>query len=157
VPFELTWINDVFGEPEALACVKGKLTDMNIDIDDIYHCLLRYPNGVLANITVEVVSRPKVTRELRILGTEGELVFSADENCVRYANSTAPDWSRFDLGGGTVEQGYVNPEEPYISEMRAFVNAVLQGNKSLFPNTLLDDYRVLKTLYRLEELAEATL
>jgi len=157
VPFELTWINDVFGEPEALACVKGKLTDMNIDIDDIYHCLLRYPNGVLANITVEVVSRPKVTRELRILGTEGELVFSADENCVRYANSTAPDWTRFDLGGGTVEQGYVNPEEPYISEMRAFVNAVLQGNKSLFPNTLLDDYRVLKTLYRLEELAEATL
>lgn len=155
VPFELTWLNDIFGEPEAIGCVKAKLTDMNADIDDLYHCLLRYPEGLLANITVEVVSRPQVTRELRILGTDGQLVFSADENCVRYANNKTPNWVRFDLGGGTIESGYVNPEEPYISEMRAFVLAVTQRNKSIFPNTLLDDYRVLKTLYRLEELAEA--
>ncbi|MDD5298990.1 MAG: Gfo/Idh/MocA family oxidoreductase [Gallionella sp.] len=155
VPFELTWLNDVFGDPEPLACVKSKLTDMNADIDDIYHCLLRYPEGMLANVTVEVVSRPQTTRELRVLGTEGEIVFSADENCVRYANTGCPDWRRFDLGGGTVEAGYINPEEPYIAEMKSFTEAITQRNKSLYLNTLLDDYRVLQTLYRLEELAEA--
>lgn len=156
VPFELTWLNDVFGKPEPLACVKAKLTDMNADIDDIYHCLLRYPGSMLANVTVEVVSRPQATRELRVLGTEGEIVFSADENCVRYANTGSPDWQRFDLGGGTVEQGYINPEEPYIAEMRDFVEAVSQRDKNLYPNTLLDDYHVLQTLYRLEELSEGT-
>ena len=154
VPFELTWLNDLFGEPEPLACVKAKLTDMNADIDDIYHCLLRYPEQVLANVTVEVISRPKATRELRVLGTEGELVFSADEDCVRYANTNTPDWVRFELGNGTVEKNYINPEEPYIAEMRDFVEAVSQGNKGLYPNTLLDDYHVLQTLYRLEELSE---
>lgn len=156
VPFELTWLNDVFGEPEPLACVKSKLTDMNADIDDIYHCLLRYPEGVLANVTVEVISRPQTTRELRVLGTEGEIVFSADENCVRYANTGNPDWVRVDLGAGTVEAGYINPEEPYIAEMSAFVEAVRQQDKSLYPNTLLDDYRVLQSLYRLEELSGST-
>jgi len=154
VPFELTWLNDIFGKPEPLACAKAKLTDMNADIDDIYHCLLRYPDGVLGNVTVEVISRPRATRELRVLGTEGEIVFSADENRVRYVNTKNLEWVLFDLGCGTVEAGYINPEEPYISEMKDFVEAVRQGDRSLYPNTLLADYHVLQTLYRLEELSE---
>lgn len=154
VPFELTWINDIFGEPVPLACTKAKLTDMNADIDDVYHCLLRYPDGMLANIIVDVISRPLATREMRVLGTDGQLVFSADENCVRYANTANPKWTRFDLGSGTVEAGYINPEEPYIAELRNFVDAVEQRDKSLYPNTLLDDYRVLQTLARLEALSE---
>jgi predicted dehydrogenase len=155
LPFELTWLNDIFGQPTPLACVKAKLTDMNADIDDIYHCLLRYPGGVLANVTVEVVSRPQSTREMRVLGSTGEIVFSADENCVRYANTESPGWVRFDLGGGTVESGYINPEEPYISEMRDFAHAVMQKNKSIYPNNLLGDYYVLQTLYQLEGLTES--
>lgn len=155
VPFELTWLNDIFGAPQALACVKAKLTDMNADIDDIYHCLLRYPQGVLANVTVEVISRPQSTRELRVLGSTGEIVMSADDNCVRYASTANPEWVRVDLGGGSVESGYINPEEPYIAEMSAFVNAVASDDKSLYPNTLLDDYHVLQTLYQLEQLSES--
>jgi predicted dehydrogenase len=154
VPFELTWLNDIFGAPTALACVKAKLTDMNADIDDIYHCLLRYPDQVLANITVEVISRPQSTRELRVLGSSGEIVMSADDNCVRYANTEHPEWVRIDLGGGSVEAGYINPEEPYIAEMGAFVDAIAAGDASLYPNTLHDDYLVLQTLYQLEQLAE---
>lgn len=153
VPFELTWLIDVFGNPEPAACIKSKLTEMHADIDDIYHCLLRLPAGALANLTFEVISRPKATRELRVLGTDGELVFSADENCVRYANVDAPEWTRFDLGGGTVEAGYINPEEPYIAEMRDFLAAVNRRDRHLFPNTLLDDYRVLQLLQQLERLS----
>ena len=156
IPFELTWLDDVFGASVPLACVKTKLTDMSVDIDDIYHCLLRYPQGVLANLTVEVISRPQATRELRVLGTEGELVFSADENCVRTARVGAHEWARVDLGGGTVEVGYINPEEPYIAEMADFVAAVETKDPARFPNSLLDDVRVLETLQHLEQLAELT-
>lgn len=155
VPFELTWLNDIFGEPKPLACVKRKLTDMDADIDDIYQCLLEYPGGVLANVVVDVIARPFATRELRVLGSTGQIVFSADENCVRHADATGKEWHRFDLGSGTVEKGYINPEEPYIAEMRDFVTAVESGDKSRYPNTLEDDYKILKTLYRLEQLAEA--
>lgn len=153
VPFEFTWLNNIFGEPEALACIKTKLTDMNADIDDIYHCLLRYPGNVLANVTIEVISRPKATRELRILGSEGEIVFSADENCVRYTNINTPEWQRYDLAVGTVEAGYINPEEPYIAEMRDFIAAIEAVDHSIFPNSLHDDYLVLQLLNRLEELS----
>lgn len=155
VPFELTWLNQIFGEPAALACVKSKLTDMPADIDDIYHCLLRYPANVLANVTVEVISRPKAIRELHILGSEGRLVFSADENCVRYIRSGDDDWTRWTVSSGTVEAGYINPEEPYISEMRDFIEAIRHRDPSLFPNTLARDAAVLGLLNSLEELSES--
>ena len=154
VPFELAWLNDVFGKSIPLACVKSKLTDMDADIDDIYHCILKYPNNVLANITVEVISRPHVTRELRVLGTEGELVFSSDENCVRYTNTSTVEWVRFELDGGTLEKDYINPEEPYIEEMGDFISAIRNNDATFYPNTLLDDYVILQTLYKLEELSE---
>jgi predicted dehydrogenase len=153
VPFELTWLNDIFGKAEPLACARAKVTDINADIDDVYHCLLRYPGNVMANVTVEVISRPKATRELRVLGSEGEIVFSGEERCVRYCNLQNKDWVRHEFGSGTVEKNYIHPEEPYISELTAFVTAVKKRDRSLYPNTLLDDHEILQTLYRLEELS----
>ena len=156
IPFELTWLNDIFGNPDPLACIKGKVTDIDADIDDIYHCLLRYPQGVLANITIEVVSRPRATRELHVLGSEGRLVFSADESCVRYIRAGDEGWSHIALASETIEAGYINPEEPYISEMADFINAMESGKPVLFPNTLEDDVRVLELLNSLEHLSEKT-
>lgn len=154
VPFELTWLNDVFGTPEPLACAKAKLSAMNADIDDLYHCLLRYPDNVLGNVTVEVLSRPAACRDMRVIGSKGELVFSADENCVRYANLGNPGWVKHDLGGGTVESGYINPEEPYIAEMADFVAAVRTKDATRYPNDLQEDHAILQILYRLEQLAD---
>jgi predicted dehydrogenase len=152
VPFELTWINDIFGEAEALACVKAKISDMLADIDDIYHCLLRYDKNILANLTVEVLSRPKATREMRILGSEGEIVFSADTNSVRYINTSMDNWKEIQFDAGTVEAQYINPEEPYIAEMKNFIAAVSAKDQTLYPNSLKNDYKVLQTLLALEQM-----
>ena len=154
VPFELTWINDIFGDPIPLSCVKSKISELDVEIDDIYHCVLKYPHNVLANITIDVISRPFATRELRILGTEGEIVMSSDENCVRYANAQEKEWVRFSLVNGTIEDGYINPEEPYIAEMSDFISAIKNNNKLHFPNTLNSDGRILEILSELESLAE---
>ena len=155
VPFELAWLNDLFGTPQALACVKAKLTDMPADIDDIYHCLMRYNDDVLCNMTVEVVSRPSATRDMRILGSEGEIVFSADSNSVRYINTSMKSWEEFKFSQGTVEKQYINPEEPYIAEMKDFVAAVAAKDVTKFPNSLEDDCVVLDTLYALEALSKS--
>lgn len=152
VPFELTWLNDIFGKVEVLGCVKAKLTDMSADIDDIYHCLLRYDANVLANLTVEVISRPKATREMRILGSEGEIIFSAYTNSVRYISTSMEEWREYRFDTGTIESQYINPEEPYIAEMKDFVAAAEAKDQSLYPNTLEDDYDVLQTLYALEKM-----
>jgi predicted dehydrogenase len=152
VPFELTWLNDVFGNPEALACAKGHLSEVPADIDDVYLCTLRYPGNLLATLTVEVISRPVATRVLRVLGTEGQIVFDADEGCVRYSTLKNPDWAHVPLAKGNAENGYINPEEPYIAEMSDFVRAAAARDQSLYPNSLRDDWRVLQVLDHLEAL-----
>lgn len=104
VPFELTWLCHIFGVPKALACWKGKLSALNADIDDLYHCIMQFPkSGMVCNMTVEVISRPQATREMRILGTEGEIVFSGDANTVRYRNIQMQDWVHVEFKAGTVE------------------------------------------------------
>jgi len=153
VPFELTWLNDIFGYPDPLACVKRKLTDMNAPIDDIYHCLLEHPNGLIGNLTVEVVSRPKATREFRLIGSKGEVIYSGHDNTVKYINTSMKSWKTIPLETGTVEKKYINPEEPYIEEIRKFSNAVINRDATLYPNSLHDDYKVLKNLYNLESLS----
>jgi predicted dehydrogenase len=153
VPFELTWINKIFGDAQPIACVYSKQTDMPVDIDDIYHCLLRYPSGVLLNMTVEVISRPKATRNMRIIGSKGEIVFCTDESVVRYIAVNDEDWTKYDIAVGTVETQYINPEEPYIEEMSDFVAAVKERNQALYPNNLIEDYKILQTLYELEDIA----
>ncbi|TKB74920.1 MAG: Gfo/Idh/MocA family oxidoreductase [Nitrospira sp.] len=153
VPFELTWLNDVFGEPKPLACLRDRVGDMSVDIDDIYHFWLRYPGGTLANITIEVLSRPEVTREMRVLGTMGQVVFSATENVVRMRTLGSDAWTQFELHRGRAEDGYINAEEPYVGELCDFLQAVETNNPAAFPNTLLNDYAVLQTLCALERLA----
>lgn len=158
VPFELTWLNDIFGSPNPLACVRKKLTNIPAKIDDIYHCILEYPENIIGNLTIETISKPCATREMRILGTKGEICYSADSNVLRYINDDMKEWKKINLKKGTVEKEYINPEEPYIEEIRDFIEAVLkvkQGNKSSFPNTLRKDYDVLQILYKLEDISES--
>ncbi|MBT6049754.1 MAG: Gfo/Idh/MocA family oxidoreductase [Candidatus Scalindua sp.] len=158
IPFELTWLNDIFGIPKPLACVRRKLTDMPAEIDDIYHCLLEYPDGVLGNLTVEVISRPKAVRDFRVIGSKGEIVFSGDDNCVKYINTDMDEWKVISFGQGTVEKEYINPEEPYINEVSDFVSAVRQvkgGEGNSYPNTLEEDFNTLQILYKLEDLSRS--
>jgi predicted dehydrogenase len=154
VSFELTWLNDIFGTPIPINCYKTNLTGMNSGIDDIYHFLLLYDHGVLANITIEVISRPKAVRELSILGSEGRITFSGETNLVRCIRAGSADWENFQLNVGTLETGYINSEEPYIAEMKDFISAVIAKDSGLFPNSLENDFQVLQTLYSLEKLSD---
>jgi predicted dehydrogenase len=101
-----------------------------------------------------VVSRPHATRELRILGSEGTIVMSDHEKCVRVSTHRDPEWRITPFTQGTVESGYINPEEPYIAEMADFVNAVKNGDPGKYPNTLTEDCEVLAILSDLENFCE---
>ena len=149
VPFELTWLNQIFGDPDLLSSMKGRIGLKNVDIDDFYHFSLKYPNNVIANITIEVLSQPNAMREIRITGDEGQIVFNQDDNVVKFANKDT-SWKSFYIEEKEKEQGYINPEKPYIDELNDFINAVRLKNNSIFPNTLSKDLKVLKLLKKID-------
>ncbi|WP_081606361.1 cytidylyltransferase domain-containing protein [Helicobacter cinaedi] len=150
VPFELTWLCAIFGKVSAIGGMYGKLTDMNAPIDDMYHCLLQFTSGALLNLSIEVISAPKATRELRILGSKGIIKYTQDSNILSFINADMSDWEHIHFDTGTIEAQYINPEEPYIEEMKTFLEAIRQNNPTLFPNSLTRDYEILSLLENIE-------
>jgi predicted dehydrogenase len=150
VPFELTWLNSIFGKPKVLNSYKLKLSNLPADIDDCYFALLQYESGAILNLNVEVLSRPNASRRLEILGAEGRIIFDGENNLVQVSTVTNPSWKEFRLDEGSVELGYINPEEPYVEEISLFLEAVTQNKSELFPNTLEEDYEILKCLEAIE-------
>jgi predicted dehydrogenase len=148
VPFELVWLVWAFGGIERLSCLMGKVGDLEVDIDDLYQILFRFQGGAIGHLMVDVLARPDV-RHMRVVGTEGIIEWLAKENVIRASKMPDYSWENFPLNQGTMEQQYVNPEEPYIEEMNRFLRAV-RGEEP-FGYTYEEDYQILQILYQTEE------
>ena len=72
VAFEMCWIHWLFGQAEEVGCIKNRIGDFDADIDDSYHIISKFRNGILANILVDVVARPAM-HYVTIMGAQGTL------------------------------------------------------------------------------------
>ncbi len=150
VPFELTWLNDTFGIPKIINATKRKLSDMDADIDDFYNFTLQY-NECVGNITIEVLSRPVATRKFLAVGSEGLLSYCGSTNKIIVEKVGENEKWEMTLEAGNKEDGYINPEEPYVSEIKDFINTIRYSNANAFPSHLSDDIMILELLEAIEQ------
>lgn len=152
VPFEMVWLEPLFGKVLDIDARRSKLSDLPADIDDIYMLQMSHEGGVLGQLIVDVLSRSAV-RYLRITGSEGTLEWDDGAKRLRVFRASTGQWHEESIGLGQVEARYINPEEPYIEEIRTFLDCV--ANRRAPAYTLLNDVSILSLLYRAEE-ADAT-
>lgn len=150
VPFELTWITDIFGMPrKVFGNVRRTIRISGAEkIDDTYNCLLDY-GDLLATITIDVVSR-SATRRLTINGDARQLRWDWNKNAVDLFDPARNEWESISYEVQKAAAGY-NPnigEQMYIDELRTFIEAT-QG-KGKWVNSIADDHAVLKLLYAIE-------
>ena len=150
VPFELNWLNNIFGYPKKVSrSFKKKISNINADIDDIYNFSLIYRNNLFAQITIEVLSRPTHTRNLVIIGSKGKISFNAEDNLVEFKSLNKSE--KIYLKKQKTEKNYINPEHPYINEMSDFIKAIKTKNKKPFPSNFKEDIKLLKLLKEIEK------
>ncbi len=151
VPFELSWITQVFGFPQRV-CGNVRKT-INIEgaekIDDTYNFLLDYENS-LASITIDVVSR-NATRRLLINGDQKQLLWDWNQKNIQIYDPKIDKWQILEYQMSSAESGYNQNigENMYIDELKAFIDAI--EGKAPFINTMENDHDVLKLLYAIEE------
>jgi predicted dehydrogenase len=148
VAFELVWLVELFGGISEVFCQKCKLSDIPAEIDDIYQLQVKHSSGVRGQLMVDVLARPAI-RLVRVVGSEGTVEWDANQKIVRLYSASTKSWTREDLGSGTVENGYVNPEEPYVEEMADFVSCVSQKRQPAY--CFSEDLAILKILEAAEE------
>lgn len=150
VPFELTWLVKLLGFPKLVSAVYKKTIEIEgaPDIDDTYNVLMDY-DGFAMVLTVDVVTRSSIRRML-INGSEKELVWNWDDNCIRIFHHDRQEWETRTYETLSAQSGYNKniTEQMYIDEMQAFFNGI--GNPSSYVNSLEEDHRVLKLLYTIE-------
>lgn len=151
VPFELTWIVDILGFPEAASGFYGKTLNIGADIDDTYAIAFKFRQGY-GNLLVDVASRYAV-RSLILNMEYGQIVWRWDEANVHLYDARDRRWIIFKQKEATAYQGYNKNiiEDMYVEELEAFISAI--QNKGTYPNTLSDDIKVLKILYGFEHAA----
>jgi predicted dehydrogenase len=149
VPFELTWLNWIFGEVSFVSGFYDKTIGLNAPIDDTYAFAMRYKNGVLGAMVVDVVARNAV-RRLVVNGDEGQILWDWSNHRVDLYRAQTDSWESFSEPVGHSQSGYnVNiVEEPYIEELATFLAAV--RGETTYPNTMEEDYEILQCLNRVE-------
>lgn len=147
VPFEMVWLTTVFGPVVNVESRKAKRSDLPADIDDIYMLQTRHEDGTLGQLIVDVLSRTPV-RDLRITGAEGTIEWDDSTKKIRVFRVASGEWEEMTVGLGTVEAAYINPEEPYIEEIRTYLECIRERRQPEY--TLAQDLEMLDLLYQAE-------
>jgi len=148
VPFELEWLQWLLGKVIKIACMKDKVSNLDVDIDDIYYLMVECENKVYGSLCIDVLSRVPF-RELRIIGEKGNISWDFTKKTVKLYIADGEKWSEFSEPEAIKEGGYVFEDNVYIEEIKYFIG-LLQGTEEKIYD-FNHDWEVLKLLYLAEK------
>lgn len=147
VPFEFIWLTWLAGEVRNVTAYRAKVSDLDVDIDDVYQVLTRHDGGAIGHLLVDVLAREPI-RRTTLIGSLGTLHWEWAERTVTLYEASTKAHTTFTEDIGTVQAGYVHAEEPYVEEMRAYLAAV--AGERPWPYPLEDDLAMLRLLQAAE-------
>lgn len=124
LPFEMIWINWLLNsEVTEVSGYIEKISDLDMDADDIIIANLKYKNGIIGNIIIDVISR-KPFRTLRVLGSIGVLEWERFDSLIKIFNIKSKKTQKIKVPKGHSVKNYVNEEEMYNDEIKVFIDAI---------------------------------
>jgi len=147
IPGELKWMEHLFGKVSSVSASKGKFSDLEIAAPDTYQIILKF-DKLIGHYLAEVVSRFPY-RNLKIIGTEGTLIWDHSQSKVSIFTKKDNSWRDYLESKGDIEGGYIHKEQPYIAEMSDFIKALKKEGE--YPFNLEKDIKILEILDAIEE------
>ena len=146
---ELLWLTHLFGDISSVTGNVQKVSKLDADIDDVYQTLVKFRNGILCSMIVDVLSIPSF-RETKIVGEKGTIVCNFNEGLIKiYKGNKANEKI---LKMGQVAKGYVGstpPETLYEEELQNFFKAIKQQKN--YSYTFRDELKLLRILDSIKE------
>jgi predicted dehydrogenase len=139
---ELDYVRWLVGEVKTVAAEVGRLSDLEIDVEDTAEIILRFHNGAIGTVHLNMAQRV-MTRTCRIVGTEGTLIWNALSHQVQLFSSESKEWSELHASDSQPSN------EMYVSEMQHFLRCVRYGESPVVSGT--DGRRVLEIALAVKE------
>ena len=128
---ELDYVTWLFGSPVELACMAGKVSNLEVSVEDCATMLLRFPDGSQLDVHVDFMQR-SYSRGCVFAGENGKLQWDFTSNTVLQRCGEDSKVFPFDCA--------VN--DMYVAEMRHFIECVENGRKPQV--TLQEGIRTLR-------------
>lgn len=151
--FELSWLSHAL-DLQRVSKILGfteKLSDLDMSADDAYSAILKFKDGTVGNMTIDLLSR-KPFRTLRIIGSGGVLQWEWQDDEIKIFNAKSNDWKIVKLKKGKSEKDYITTEDMYEEEIGHFLRAI--EKKYPHPFTFEENQRYLQVLFALEKSAK---
>jgi predicted dehydrogenase len=119
----------LFGEPERVFCLNDRISDLEIDTDDINEMVVRFRSNAVANIHHDLLGR--VPREnLEVVGSEGTILWDAKTHEV-WHHRAKKGTKKPAKDPWTIRRHEIDDAHTYVVEMRHFVDCVRSGARPL--------------------------
>ena len=145
------------GDVESVYCNNRKLSDLEMDCEDISILSLEFQSGVLATIQVDLLGRV-LRREAEFSCEKGTVTWDGERNLVRLYKHDTKTWEEFQL--------CIRPDA-YVDEIEHFFDCIHQNKEPLISfHDGIEALRVClaafkssdeKRLVRIEEIDESTI
>ncbi len=134
---ELDYVRWLAGEVEHIQALTGKLSDLDIDVEDAAEIQARHQGGVLSHIHLDMVDHAP-NRGCRLIGTGGTLVWDSvlGEHTVRIWREGNSQWQTI------YEEKNLDADTMHLAQWRHFLNCVNTGREPLV--SLSEAKRVLE-------------
>jgi predicted dehydrogenase len=117
---ELDYVRWLLGEPREVFCYAGKVSTLEIDTEDAADVLLRYDDGVVANVHLDYL-RASYGRGCELVGREGLITWD-------YSSRTVHVHGKDDRWHEVFEEPVdTDRNDMYVEELRHFVECVAHG------------------------------
>lgn len=135
----LCWI---LGDVRSLFAFTGKLSDLELEVEDTAEIGLRFRNGTLGSVHLDYIQRPPA-HHIEIIGTQGSMRWNNTDGCLQIYQSEGDKWQKQQPQPG------FDRNDMFLAEMRHFL-AVARGEQS--PICPLDEgVRALKLALAVHE------
>ncbi len=148
---ELPWIIKVFGKIKDLTVKKDKISNLELNYNDSYLCILEHENGNKGIVSVDVVSR-KAVSNLEIYGEELHLTWEGTPDTLKALNIDSKMIEQINTYKDIEKDNrYADNiiENPYLEELKTYVNKINGIDEVRY--TFEDDLYTLSIVDKIEE------
>jgi len=120
---EVDYARWLFGEVTEVFCYGGKLSDLDIDVEDSANILMKFEAGFSAMIHIDYIQRA-YARSCKVIGEEGTIVWDITAQ-LRWFSVRTKQWNVIE----PPENYTIN--DMYLEELRHYLDCVEQGEKTV--------------------------
>lgn len=142
---ELDYIRWLLGDVTQVFSFSDKLSNLDIDTEDVAEILLRFKNGAIAEVHLDYIQRYP-SRSCEIIGEEGSIFWNLNEGTVKLYTAEEKKWELFE------QPKDYDMNQTYIDEMLHFISCIEGKEEPLI--SIADGLEVLKIALAAKESAK---